>query len=216
MCLTGRRACGEERAYRNRQNDLPDRSLFRIRRTSANPISIIRTRRRGIGPHMLIDVERGASGAVCGVVASLVLNATAGYGRDAADEAGAGGNRGAHAGAVCDGVAGQSRAPLSRTRASDAHRVCARSRPHHSFGRVSTPRIQNPGLRESRGRLLPHSPDAYARGRANRAHRRARARPQRGTRRGGRARARPGAYAVRPCRRESAQRADDAVRRLRS
>jgi len=36
--------------------------------------------------------------------------------------------------------------------------VSARPRPHHSFHRVPATGIQNPGVRESRGRPVPDSP----------------------------------------------------------
>ena len=55
------------------------------------------------------------------------------------------------------------------------------------------------------GRPLPHAADPHARGHADRAHRRAGAAPQRGPRRGDRARARPRPPAVRPHRRGGAR-----------
>ena len=51
-----------------------------------------------------------------------------------------------------------------------SHRIPARPRPHHPLHRVPPPRLQDAGLRESRGRPLSHAPHALARGRADRAH----------------------------------------------
>ncbi len=76
--------------------------------------------------------------------------------------------------------------------------------------RVPPPRVQDAGLRQPRGRLLPDAPHAHDGGRAGHAHARARARAERGPRRGRRARARPRPHAVRPRRRADARPPDAA------
>jgi hypothetical protein len=98
---------------------------------------------------------------------------------DATDERDTGRTRGAYPCALRDALSRKPRTPFSRDAASDAHRVPARSRPDYPFRRVPAPRIQDPSLRESRGRLLSHAPDTYDGMRANHAHRGAPVRPQR-------------------------------------
>ena len=53
----------------------------------------------------------------------------------------------------------------------DALAVSARPRPHHPFDRVPPAQAQDPGLRLSRGRPLPHAADPQPRSGADRAHR---------------------------------------------
>ena len=66
-----------------------------------------------------------------------------------------------------------------------------------------------------RGRPLPHAPDPFARGGADRAHDLPRAAPRRGSRRGAGAGPRSRPPAVRPCRRGGAERRHGALWRLR-
>ena len=53
--------------------------------------------------------------------------------------------------------------------AGDAHRIPARPRPHRPQHRVSAARIQDAGVRQPRGRSVPHAADALSRGGADRA-----------------------------------------------
>ena len=119
-------------------------------------------------------------------------------------------------GALCTALGRLARQARGRTAAASSHRVPARPRPHRPFHRVSPPRVQDPGLRQSRGRPLPHAPHALARGGADRPQRRARAQPQRAARRGHLPRARPRPHAVRPRRPGRAQRLHARLRRLRA
>ena len=82
--------------------------------------------------------------------------------------------------------------------AAISQRIPARPRSHHSFHRVSPPGLQDAGIRQSRGRPVPHADHALARSRADRAQRRARAAAQRDAHRGDLPRARSRAHAVRP------------------
>ena len=100
--------------------------------------------------------------------------------------------------------------------AARPQRVPARPRPHHPFHRVPAPRVQDPGLRQPRGRSLPHAPHAQPGGGADRALGRAQPAARRGPDRGDRARARPRPYAVRPHRPGRAERLHEALRRLRA
>ena len=104
------------------------------------------------------------------------------------------------------GAPGRS-APAARSRRCPATsgRIRARPRPHRPLARVPAAQAQDAGLHPLRGRPLPHAPDAHDRGLADRPQRRARARPERGPRRGDRARARPRAHALRPLRRARAR-----------
>ena len=100
--------------------------------------------------------------------------------------------------------------------AAPSHRVPARPRPHRALHGVPPPGLQDPGVRQPRGRPLPHAPDALDRGGADRPQRGARAGPERGAGRGDLPRARPRSYAVRPCRRGCAERLHARLRRLRA
>ena len=120
------------------------------------------------------------------------------------------------AGALRDPQRGQSRARLPRGRASVSAGVPARPRPHHPQHGVPPPRVQDAGLRQPRGRLLPHAADAHDGGGADHAHHRPGAAPEPGSGRSGGAGARPRAHAVRARRRARPERADGAVRRLRA
>src|SRR5579863_7983079 len=66
-------------------------------------------------PMLFTDAAGGASGRGDEVVTSRLPHAGCGNGDDVADEAGAGEYRGAHPGAVRDGVAGEPWPPFSRT-----------------------------------------------------------------------------------------------------
>ena len=58
------------------------------------------------------------------------------------------------------GAAGTlARAPSSRAAAARPQRIPARPRPHHPLHRLPPPRIQDPGLRQSRRRPVPHPAD---------------------------------------------------------
>ena len=94
--------------------------------------------------------------------------------------------------------------PGSRRRI--AQRIPARSRPHRPLHRVPPPRLQDPGVRQPRGRPVSHAAHALDRGRADRALGRARAAPERGPGRGHQPRARPRPHAVRPRRPGRAER----------
>ena len=96
-------------------------------------------------------------------------------------------------------VPGPARPRRARLRA--AHAAAARPRPDRALQGVSAPEPQDAGLRRAARRPLPHAADPHARGHPDRAHRRPRAGPQRGPRRGDRARPRPRAPAVRARRR---------------
>ena len=100
------------------------------------------------------------------------------------------------------------RAALPGAGARAAHVLPARPRPHHPQLRVPAARVQDPGLRQPRGRPLPHPAHPHHRGRADRAHDRPGAAAQRGPRRVPRPRPRPRAHALRPLRRAGAERAD--------
>ena len=63
-----------------------------------------------------------------------------------------------------------------RARLRAAHAASARPRPDRPLQGVPAPQAQDPGLRRARGRPLPHAPDPHARGHADLAHGRARAR----------------------------------------
>ncbi len=97
-------------------------------------------------------------------------------------------------------------AGVTRSRRRLARRVPARSRPHHPLDRVSPARLQDPGLRQPRRRPVPHAAHALARSRADRAHGRARAAPERRPGRSDLPGARPRPHAVRPRRPGRAER----------
>jgi hypothetical protein len=58
--------------------------------------------------------------------------------------------------------------PIRRAATQGAQRVSARPGPDRPLDGLSPPRIQDPGLRQSRGRPVPYPPDAQHRGRADR------------------------------------------------
>ena len=100
-------------------------------------------------------------------------------------------------------------------RGGDPQPVAARPRPHHpQFGLPQAP-VQDPGLRQPRGRFLSNTPDPQHRGGADRPLDRPRTRPRRGPDRGAGAGPRPRPPALRPCRRGRAAGRDEGVRRLR-
>ncbi len=94
--------------------------------------------------------------------------------------------------------------------------VPARPRPDHPFLRLSAAQAQDPGVRRTRGRLLPHPADPFDRGGAGGAHHRRGARLQRIPHRGGGAGPRSRPHPVRPHRRGRAEPAARPLRRLRS
>ena len=95
-------------------------------------------------------------------------------------------------------------------------RVPARPRPHHPLQRLPAPRLQDPGVRQSRGRPVPHARHALDRGGADRALGRARAAPERDADRGDLPRARPRPHALRPRRPGRAERVHARLRRVRA
>ena len=111
---------------------------------------------------------------------------------------------------------GLARPALSRAAAAAPHRVPARPRPHRALHGLPPPGLQDPGVRQPRGRPVPHAAHALARGGADRAQRGARAGAERAARRGDLPRARPRPHAVRPRRPGRAQRVHARVRRLRA
>ena len=120
-----------------------------------------------------------------------------------------------HPGGVCRARRLVAGAAASRAGGADALAVPARPRPHHPFVGVPQAAIQDPGVRQPRGRLLPHAADPFDRGGADRPLDRPRTGAGRGPDRGAGAGARPGPSAVRPRRGGGAQPGDEAVRRLR-
>ena len=95
-------------------------------------------------------------------------------------------------------------------------RIPARPRPHHPLQRVPPPGLQDAGVRQPRGRPVPHAPHPFDRGGADRALDRARAAPERGADRGDLPGARPRPHALRARRPGRAQRVHARVRRLRA
>ena len=119
-------------------------------------------------------------------------------------------------GALCTALGRFARPARGRAATAPSHRVPARPRPHRAFHRVSPPRVQDAGLRQSRGRSLSHAPHAFARGGADRPQRCACAQPQRTAGRGHLPGTRPGAHAVRSRGPGRAQRLHARLRRLRA
>ncbi len=138
-------------------------------------------------------------------------------GRDAhrgpAQPGGAGGPR---PGALRDAERPEPGAALSRGRAPVPDLLPAGPRPGDPLLVLQEARVQDPGLREPRGRQLPHAADSQPGGGADRAHRGPDPRPQRGADGVPDPRARPRAHALRALRGAGDGRGDARPRRLRA
>ena len=130
-----------------------------------------------------------------------------GFGRWTIQPKRAGGRRAPYA----SDPGGEPRAPVRRAAEPDPHRLRARPRPRHPFHRLPPAEGENPGLSVRRGRSLPHPPDPYAGGGADRPGARPRAPARRGPGRGAGARPRSRPSALRPCRRAGAGRGDGRI-----
>ena len=138
-------------------------------------------------------------------------------GRDAArGPSRAGGAGGDAARSLGDEERREPRAALPGAGAPDADVLPARPRPGHPLLVVPAARVQDPGLREPRGRQLPHPPHPQPGGRADRAHGGPGDGAERGADRVPRPRPRPRPHALRPLGRAGDERADAGPRRLRA
>ena len=105
--------------------------------------------------------------------------------------------RGRQPGALCAARGALARPAVRGGRPAPPRRVPARPRSHRAFDRVPAPGLQDAGVRQPRGRPVPHAAHALAGGRADRAQRGARVAPERAADRGHLPRARSRAHAVR-------------------